>query len=181
MIGLLVWLFGRASRSLGGLGPGGELRRFLETATREAKVPAVRFADIAGQENAKREVQELVDYLRDPERFRALGAEAPRGILLMGAPGTGKTMLARALAGEAGVPFFSISGSQFIEVFVGVGAARVRNLFIRLPWATHACDWSFSGPCGQITTYAVERFLERVMYTPVKPVKPQPQSRLAKK
>jgi cell division protease FtsH len=128
LIGLFLWIFTRTSRTLGGLGPGGELKRFLETA-REAKVPGVRFADIAGQENAKREVQELIDYLRDPGRFARLGAEAPRGVLLMGPPGTGKTMLAKALAGEAGVPFFSITGSEFIEVFVGVGAARVRNLF----------------------------------------------------
>jgi cell division protease FtsH len=130
LIGVLAWMFSRASRSIGGgLGPGGDLRRFLDTVTREAKVPDVRFADIAGQENAKQEVQELIDYLRDPERFARLGAEAPRGVLLMGPPGTGKTMLGKALAGEAGVPFFSISGSEFIEVFVGVGAARVRNLF----------------------------------------------------
>src|SRR5690606_15442875 len=94
-----------------------------------AKVPAVSFADVAGQDNAKREVTELVEYLKDPARFQKLGAEVPRGVLLMGPPGTGKTLLARALAGEAGVPFFSISGSEFIEVFVGVGASRVRNLF----------------------------------------------------
>ena len=87
------------------------------------------FADVAGQENAKHEVTELVEFLKHPENFHRLGAEIPHGVLLMGAPGTGKTLLARALAGEAGVPFFSISGSQFIEVFVGVGAARVRNLF----------------------------------------------------
>jgi cell division protease FtsH len=74
-------------------------------------------------------VTELVEFLRHPENFHNLGAEIPHGVLLMGAPGTGKTLLARALAGEAGVPFFSISGSQFIEVFVGVGAARVRHLF----------------------------------------------------
>jgi cell division protease FtsH len=126
----LLWVLGRGSRMLGGgLSPGGELKRFLESATREAKIPGVRFTDIAGQENAKREVQELVDYLRDPGRFGKLGAEVPRGVLLLGPPGTGKTMLAKALAGEAEVPFFSITGAEFIEVFVGVGAARVRNLF----------------------------------------------------
>ena len=129
-IWLLFWALGRAPRVLGGgVGPGSELARFLESTTREAKVPKVRFADIAGQANAKGEVQELIDYLRDPGRFAKLGAEAPRGVLLMGPPGTGKTMLAKALAGEAGVPFFSITGSEFIEVFVGVGAARVRKLF----------------------------------------------------
>jgi cell division protease FtsH len=127
---LLSWVLRRMSPTLGGgLGPGGELRRFLQTASREATVPGVRFADIAGQDNAKREVQELIDYLQDPARFDKVGAEVPRGVLLMGPPGTGKTMLAKALAGEAGVPFFSITGSEFIEVFVGVGAARVRNLF----------------------------------------------------
>ena len=84
---------------------------------------------MAGQDNAKREVSEMVDFLRDPERYRSLGAEPPRGVLLMGPPGTGKTLLARALAGEAGVPFFHISASEFIEMFVGVGASRVRKMF----------------------------------------------------
>jgi cell division protease FtsH len=129
---LLLWVFAlvRASRSgLGGLGRGSELQRFLERSTREAVVPEARFSDVAGQQNAKREVQELVDYLRHPKKFEKVGAHVPRGVLLMGPPGTGKTLLARALAGEAGVPFFSITGSEFIEVFVGVGAARVRNLF----------------------------------------------------
>jgi cell division protease FtsH len=125
---LLFWLMQRAYRNIGGLG-GGDLRKFLEPFQKTAKIPEVTFADVAGQENAKREVQELVDYLRNPGKFRKLGAEVPRGVLLMGPPGTGKTMLARALAGEAGVPFYSISGSEFIEVFVGVGAARVRHLF----------------------------------------------------
>ncbi len=130
LIGLIFWSFQRASRTLGGgLGRGGDLRRFLEGIAKEAERPHVTFADVAGQENAKREVQELIDYLRDPDKFHKLGAEVPRGVLLMGPPGTGKTLLARALAGEAGVPFYSISGSEFIEVFVGVGAARVRNLF----------------------------------------------------
>jgi cell division protease FtsH len=107
----------------------GALKQFLESPTHEAGIPEVTFADVAGQENAKREVTELVEFLKHPEQFRKLGAEVPRGVLLMGAPGTGKTLLAKALAGEAGVPFFSISGSEFIEVFVGVGASRVRNLF----------------------------------------------------
>jgi cell division protease FtsH len=84
---------------------------------------------VAGQDNAKREVAELVEYLRDPEKYRALGAEAPHGVLLMGPPGTGKTLLARALAGEAEVAYFHISASEFIELFVGVGASRVRHMF----------------------------------------------------
>jgi len=87
------------------------------------------FADVAGIDEAKEELQEVVDFLKTPQRFEALGGRIPRGILLVGAPGTGKTLLAKAVAGEAGVPFFSISGSEFVEMFVGVGAARVRDLF----------------------------------------------------
>ncbi|WP_303903391.1 ATP-dependent zinc metalloprotease FtsH [Thiohalomonas denitrificans] len=129
-IGLLVWFFRRTARQMGQLGPGGgEMKRFLERSTERAEIPKVSFSDVAGQEAAKREVRELVEYLKEPDKFRRLGAEIPRGILLMGPPGTGKTLLARALAGEAGVPFYTISASEFIEVFVGVGASRVRNLF----------------------------------------------------
>ena len=90
---------------------------------------SVTFADVAGVDEAKEELQEIVDFLKTPEKFQALGAKIPKGLLLMGAPGTGKTLLARAIAGEAGVPFFSMSGSDFVEMFVGVGASRVRNLF----------------------------------------------------
>ena len=89
----------------------------------------VRFADVAGCDEAKEDVQEVVDFLRDPSKFQRLGGHIPRGILLVGAPGTGKTLLAKAIAGEAGVPFFSISGSDFVELYVGVGASRVRDLF----------------------------------------------------
>ncbi|WP_092992414.1 ATP-dependent zinc metalloprotease FtsH [Thiohalomonas denitrificans] len=129
-IGLLVWFFRRTARQMGQLGPGGgEMKRFLERSTERAEIPNISFSDVAGQEGAKREVRELVEYLKEPDKFRRLGAEIPRGILLMGPPGTGKTLLARALAGEAGVPFYTISASEFIEVFVGVGASRVRNLF----------------------------------------------------
>ena len=91
--------------------------------------PTVTFADVAGVEEAKAELQEVVEFLKFPERFLSLGARIPKGVLLVGQPGTGKTLLARAVAGEAGVPFFSISGSEFVEMFVGVGAARVRDLF----------------------------------------------------
>lgn len=139
MLAMLPWIllfvffwfiYQRTSKTLGSrLGGAGELKRFLESPAQQAGVPSVTFDDVAGQDNAKREVTELVEFLKNPEQFRKLGAEVPRGVLLMGAPGTGKTLLAKALAGEAGVPFFSISGSEFIEVFVGVGAARVRNLF----------------------------------------------------
>ncbi|SVE01011.1 uncharacterized protein METZ01_LOCUS453865, partial [marine metagenome] len=89
----------------------------------------VTFSDVAGVTEAKEELEEVVDFLKSPERFLALGARIPRGVLLVGPPGTGKTLLARAVAGEAGVPFFSISGSEFVEMFVGVGASRVRDLF----------------------------------------------------
>ncbi|MBI4216470.1 MAG: ATP-dependent metallopeptidase FtsH/Yme1/Tma family protein [Chloroflexi bacterium] len=91
--------------------------------------PTVTFADVAGVEEAKQELQEVVEFLKYPERFSRLGARIPRGVLLVGPPGTGKTLVARAVAGEAGVPFFHISGSEFVEMFVGVGAARVRDLF----------------------------------------------------
>src|SRR5688500_624269 len=87
------------------------------------------FADVAGCDEAKEEVQELVEFLRDPTKFQKLGGKIPRGVLMVGPPGTGKTLLARAIAGEAKVPFFSISGSDFVEMFVGVGASRVRDMF----------------------------------------------------
>ena len=93
------------------------------------KTVKVTFADVAGIEEAKAEVQEIIDFLKDPQKFQKLGGKIPKGVLLVGAPGTGKTLLARAIAGEAGVPFFSISGSDFVEMFVGVGASRVRDLF----------------------------------------------------
>lgn len=128
--GVFIWLMSRAARTLGRFGGGPrELKSFLEAPAKEAKVPEITFADVAGQENAKREITELVEYLKNPEKFRKLGAEIPRGVLLMGPPGIGKTLIAKALAGEAGVPFYSISGSEFIEVYVGVGASRVRHLF----------------------------------------------------
>ncbi len=91
--------------------------------------PTVTFADVAGIEEAKEELQEVVEFLKEPEKFIALGARIPKGVLLIGSPGTGKTLLAKAVSGEAGVPFFSISGSEFVEMFVGVGASRVRDLF----------------------------------------------------
>ncbi|MBD3609832.1 MAG: ATP-dependent zinc metalloprotease FtsH [Gammaproteobacteria bacterium] len=130
LLGFYFWFMRRLTRNASGLGRGGELGKFLETPLKgKAEMPKVTFEDVAGQDNAKREVQELVEYLKSPERYTRLGAEVPKGVLLMGAPGTGKTLMAKALAGEAGVPFFSISGSEFIEVFVGVGASRVRKMF----------------------------------------------------
>jgi cell division protease FtsH len=132
-LAVYVWLWRRMSRNVpGGLGgSGSDIGRFLEGGMkREAKAgKQITFDDVAGQENAKAEVAELVDYLKHPETYTRLGAHVPHGVLLVGPPGTGKTMLARALAGEAGVAFFSISASEFIEVFVGVGASRVRKMF----------------------------------------------------
>lgn len=91
--------------------------------------PTVTFEDVAGEDEAKEELMEVVEFLREPQKFIALGARIPKGVLLVGPPGTGKTLLAKAVSGEAGVPFFSISGSEFVEMFVGVGASRVRDLF----------------------------------------------------
>lgn len=91
--------------------------------------PTITFADVAGQEEAKQDLTEIVEFLKFPDKFAQLGARIPRGVLMVGPPGTGKTLLSRAVAGEAGVPFFSISGSEFVEMFVGVGASRVRDLF----------------------------------------------------
>ena len=130
IIAFWIWIIRRMQRTLsGGLGGKGELGKFLSRYSEAAEIPETTFDDVAGQDTAKREVTELVEFLKRPEQFRRLGAEVPRGVLLMGPPGTGKTLMARALAGEAGVRFYSISGSEFIEVFVGVGASRVRSLF----------------------------------------------------
>jgi cell division protease FtsH len=130
IIGLLLWVFrrGMAGAGAGGAGLGGFGRaraRLYEPATTRRTT----FEDVAGIDEVKAEVMEIVEFLRDPGRFRRLGAQIPRGVLLTGAPGTGKTLLARAVAGEAAVPFLSISASEFIEMIVGVGASRVRDLF----------------------------------------------------
>ena len=94
----------------------------------------VHFTNVAGQEETKESLLEIVDYLHDPKKYSAIGAKLPKGVLLVGPPGTGKTLLAKAVAGEAGVPFFSISGSEFVEMFVGMGAAKVRDLFKQACW-----------------------------------------------
>ncbi|WP_081948923.1 ATP-dependent zinc metalloprotease FtsH [Litchfieldella xinjiangensis] len=129
MLGLLFWFWGRMQQKAmsGGGGPFGLGRSKAKKVQREDS--SIRMQDVAGSDNAKQEVAEVVDFLKSPERFRELGAKIPRGVLMMGPPGTGKTLLARAVAGEADVPFFSISGSEFIEMFVGVGASRVRDMF----------------------------------------------------
>jgi len=118
----------RQAATLGGLGGAGSLTR-AKTRVIDAERPATRFVDVAGYPAVKTEVSEVVDYLRDPGRYQAAGARGPRGVLMAGPPGTGKTLLARAVAGEAHVPFLSVTGSSFVEMFVGVGAARVRDLF----------------------------------------------------
>ena len=130
-LGIYLWFWSRMQSNIAGRFGGRDPSEFLAgSASREVKrKKRITFADVAGQENAKREVAELVDFLRDPQRYQSLGAEPPRGVLLMGPPGTGKTLLARALAGEADVNFYHTSASEFIEMFVGVGASRVRKMF----------------------------------------------------
>ncbi len=120
-----------ASRGAGGGGPQGALSIGKSKAKVyvEGDAPRITFDDVAGVEEAKAELVEVVDFLKSPERYKAIGAKIPKGVLLVGPPGTGKTLLSKAVAGEAGVPFFSISGSEFVELFVGVGSARVRDLF----------------------------------------------------
>ena len=128
-IGLSIWLFRRISK-----GGAGGLQGVMGVGRSRAKVfdeerPQTKFTDVAGYEGAKSEIAEVVDFLRKPDRYTRAGAMVPRGVLMVGPPGTGKTLLARAVAGEADVPFFSVTGSSFVEMFVGVGAARVRDLF----------------------------------------------------
>jgi cell division protease FtsH len=124
---VVIWIFFMRQMQTGG-------NKALSFGKARAKLVSeksvkITFADVAGIEEAKAEVQEIIDFLKDPQKFQKLGGKIPKGVLLVGAPGTGKTLLARAIAGEAGVPFFSISGSDFVEMFVGVGASRVRDLF----------------------------------------------------
>ena len=125
IVGVLIWMSRRTQSQLTGMASFGRSRARVHTSGR----PLTRFADVAGYEGAKQEITEVVDFLRSPDKFRDIGARIPKGLLLVGPPGTGKTLFARAVAGEAGVPFISITGSEFLEMFVGVGAARVRDLF----------------------------------------------------
>lgn len=125
IIGFLVWMNKRASGQMGNMMSIGRSRAKTYSADR----PSTTFADIAGYEGVKTEIKEVVDFLRMPERFKEIGARVPKGMLLVGPPGTGKTLFARAVAGEAGVGFLSVTGSDFMEMFVGVGASRVRDLF----------------------------------------------------
>jgi cell division protease FtsH len=130
IIGFYVWMYRRAMQQGGGLGGGlmgiGQSRARRFDKEQDSKVT---FEDVAGIDEAENELVEIVDFLKDPEKYTRLGGTAPKGVLLIGAPGTGKTLLARAVAGEANVPFFSMSASEFVEMIVGVGAARVRDLF----------------------------------------------------
>ena len=130
LIGGYIWLYRRAQRQGGGVG--GALTGVGRSRARrydQEQGTRVTFDDVAGIDEAENELVEIVDFLKDPEKYTRLGGAAPKGVLLVGAPGTGKTLLARAVAGEAGVPFFSLSASEFVELFVGVGASRVRDLF----------------------------------------------------
>ena len=125
---LIIWFFMRSVKGAGmqALNFGASKARMIDPNDTAQKVT---FKDVAGAKEAKQELEEIVDFLKNPKKFLDIGAEIPKGVMMMGAPGTGKTLLARAVAGEAGVPFFSISGSEFVEMFVGVGASRVRDLF----------------------------------------------------
>lgn len=127
-LGVIIWFFTRSVKGAGmqALNFGSSKARMIDPNDSNQKVT---FKDVAGAKEAKRELEEIVDFLKNPKKFLDIGAEIPKGVMMMGAPGTGKTLLARAVAGEAGVPFFSISGSEFVEMFVGVGASRVRDLF----------------------------------------------------
>jgi len=128
LLGVIIWFFTRSVKGAGmqALNFGSSKARVIDPNDHSQKVT---FKDVAGAKEAKRELEEIVDFLKNPKKFLDIGAEIPKGVMMMGAPGTGKTLLARAVAGEAGVPFFSISGSEFVEMFVGVGASRVRDLF----------------------------------------------------
>ncbi|MGH2742853.1 MAG: AAA family ATPase, partial [Thermoleophilaceae bacterium] len=130
LVGLFIFFLRRAAGAGGG-GAGGMLGQFGRSRAKlvEAETQTVNFDDVAGIDEAENELVEVVDFLRNPDKYAKLGARIPRGVLLSGLPGTGKTLLARAVAGEAGVPFFSASASEFIEAIVGVGASRVRDLF----------------------------------------------------
>jgi cell division protease FtsH len=128
---LIIWFFSRGFRQMQG-GGGNSIFGFGRSRAKnlnDADRPTVSFEDVAGVEESKQELEEVVQFLREPEKFVQVGARIPKGVLMVGPPGTGKTLLARAVAGEAGVPFFHISGSEFVEMFVGVGASRVRDLF----------------------------------------------------
>ena len=127
--GILLFFFTFMNARAGGGGANAKMMNFGKSRARMTRNSNVKFSDVAGLKEEKEQLEELVDFLRAPQKYTSLGARIPKGVILVGPPGTGKTLLARAVAGEAGVPFFSISGSDFVEMFVGVGASRVRDLF----------------------------------------------------
>ena len=132
-------------------GGGSKVMSFGKSRAKRMSVdsPKITFRDVAGVDEAVEELHEIKEFLENPKKFQALGARIPKGVLLYGPPGTGKTLLARAVAGEAGVPFFSISGSDFVEMFVGVGASRVRDLFEQAKQNRPASSsWTRSTPSG---------------------------------
>src|SRR5699024_5056657 len=131
MIAIFIFIVRRMRQRMGGGSGQGGIFGFGRSRARRHREGStgVTMQQVAGASNAKRDLQEIIAYLREPNRYHHLGAEIPRGVLLMGPPGTGKTLLAKAVAGEANVPFYSISGSEFIEMFVGLGASRVRDMF----------------------------------------------------
>ena len=128
MVAAMIFLFRFMSSKMGGMGGVGGVGKANAKVYMEKKT-GVTFADVAGQDEAKESLEEIIDFLHNPGKYTEIGAKLPKGALLVGSPGTGKTLLAKAVAGEANVPFFSISGSDFVEMFVGVGASRVRDLF----------------------------------------------------
>ncbi len=144
LIVFFVWMQRRAQGQMGGIMSIGRSKAKTYTTER----PGTTFADVAGYEGVKQEIREVVDFLKYPERFAEIGARIPKGVLLVGPPGTGKTLIARAVAGEAGVPFLSVTGSDFMEMFVGVGASRVRDLFASRPasWAGPSSSSTRSTP-----------------------------------
>ena len=145
-LGVLLLLMRQTQGGLGGKGGPLSFSRSRARMMGEEEI-GTTFADVAGVEEAKEDVQELVEFLRDPSRFQRLGGRIPRGVLMVGPPGTGKTLLAKAIAGEARVPFFSISGSDFVEMFVGVGASRVRprNMLPASSSSTKSMQWAGIG------------------------------------
>ena len=128
---IMMFMFGMISRASGGGGGGNKMMNFGKSRAKmqDPESQNIRFDHVAGLQEEKEELKEIVDFLKSPQKYIEVGARIPKGVILVGPPGTGKTLLAKAVSGEAGVPFFSISGSDFVEMFVGVGASRVRDLF----------------------------------------------------
>ena len=128
---IMMFMFGMISRASGGGGGGNKMMNFGKSRAKmqDPESQNIRFDQVAGLQEEKEELKEIVDFLKSPQKYIEVGARIPKGVILVGPPGTGKTLLAKAVAGEANVPFFSLSGSDFVEMFVGVGASRVRDLF----------------------------------------------------